>query len=219
MKKIILSLGIILAIVCTANAQPGRPPRRAPHRTYRSAPAPRYWEPRFDDVGLVRLHVSGEFGIADLGGLFWHRVPKHFGAGLMAEVQTCRVFSIGVGAEYYATRTDYRYADRPYFMSLPVYANFRLSTPGVHVKLFVEARAGYAFPLNAVRTDYTVVQTRGLYTGGGLGVSFYGNNISIGLNAVDVRTPMGWTYQAPDGRVSRVITDFYLRYSYAFPMN
>lgn len=219
MKKIILSLGIVLAMVLTANAQPGRPPRRAPHRPNRYVPAPHPVGSRIDNIGLVRLHLNGELGFADLGGVFWHRAPKHFGAGLMAEVQTGRLFSVGLGADYYATHTFYNYADRPYYMSLPVYANIRLTTPGINGGFFVEARAGYAFPLNAVRIDNTVLETRGFYTGGGFGFRFYGNNISIGLNAIDVRNYEGYTLQGPDGRPPRVITDFYLRYSYAIPLN
>lgn len=221
MKKIILSLGIVLAITLTANAQPGRPSQRAPHRSNHYVPAPPPRGPRVDNIGLVRLHVNGELGIADIGRFFWHEAPKHYGAGLMAEVQTGRVFSIGLGADYYATRTDRWHADRRYYRSLPVYANIRITTPGLRSGLFVEARAGYAFPLNSVAVDnpYCVYEARGFFTGGGIGFRCYGNNISIGMNAIDVRTPRSEAsqYQAVENR--RVITDVYLRYSYAIPMN
>lgn len=221
MKKIILSLGIVLAIALTANAQPGRPSQRAPRRPYRYVPATPPRGPRVDNIGLVRLHVNGELGIADIGRFFWHEAPKHYGAGLMAEVQTGRVFSIGLGADYYAARTDRWHADRRYYRSLPVYVNIRLTTPGLRSGLFVEARAGYAFPLNSVAVDnpYCVYEARGFFTGGGIGFRCYGNNISIGMNAIDVRTPRSEAsqYQAVENR--RVITDVYLRYSYAIPMN
>lgn len=221
MKKIILSLGIILAIVLTANAQPGRPPRRAPYKPYRYAPAPRPSGPRFDNIGLARLHINGELGIADIGGFFRHQAPKHFGVGLMAEVQTSRLFSIGLGADYYATHTDYRYADRPYYMSLPVYANLRLTTPGYGVRFFLEARAGYAIPLNTVTVgnSYNTYQARGFFTGGGIGFNFYGNSLSIGVNAIDVRGSRGFTPQGPSADDRYVISNFYLRYSYAIPLN
>ena len=219
MKKIILSLGIVLAIVFTANAQPGRPSQRAPHRPQHYVPAPRPSGPRIDNIGQVRLHISGELGITDFRGIFWHEWPKHFDVGLMAEVQTGRLFSIGLGTEYYATSTDYKYADRPYYMSLPVYANVRLTTPGLHAGFFVEARAGYAFPLNAARVNNTVRETRGFYTGGGIGFRCFGNNLSIGMNAIDVRNSNGTAFQNSDGGSPRIITDFYLRYSYAIPLN
>ena len=112
--------------------------------------------------------------------------------------------------------------DQPYFTSLPIYGNLRLSTPNHGVKFFVEARAGYAFPLNAVTISnpYRTCETRGFFTGGGIGLNGYGNSISIGMNAIDVSNYDGiiLLYDSNSGR-SPIITDFYIRYSYAIPLN
>lgn len=232
MKKLLLSLGLILVIVVSANAQPGRRVRRhVARKPYHHAPAPR---PRpnndvtaryYDPIGEVRLHIGGELGITDLGGLFMHEYPYHFSGGLMAEVQTGRWLSLGLGADYYATRNinrhDIQNMDRPYFTSLPVYGNVRLTTPGHGIQLFVEARAGYAIPLNAVTLSnpFRTYETRGLFTGGGIGLKGFGNCLSIGINAIDINNYKGFSLQSNGYGNHNIITDFYIRYSYAIPLN
>lgn len=228
MKKLLLSLGLILAITLSANAQPGRRVHR--HYGHVPAPRPRYEAPLpfYDDIGQLRFHVAGELGINDLSGIFFHEYPYHFSAGGMLEVQTGRLLSLGLGAEYYATHNisfnNMQSMDRPYFTSLPVYANLRLSTPGNVAKFFVEVRAGYAFPLNYVTigNSYGAYETRGFFTGGGIGFGCYGNNISIGMNAIDVNKYNGPVLHDGQGvghGGRNIITDFYLRYSYAIPLN
>lgn len=209
MKKLILSLTLILAVSLTAMAQPGRTVRK-------------YY---YDNIGELRLHAIGELGFTDLGGIFFHEYPYHYSAGGMLEVQTGRLLSLGLGAEYYGTRNiDYSSMndmDQPYFQSLPVYANVRLSTAGYGTQFFVEARAGYAFAMNTVGVGRpaTYYETQGLFTGGGIGFSCYGNHISVGMNAIDISNNKGVvlldSYYGEPG----IITDFYIRYSYSFPLN
>lgn len=234
MKKLILSLTLILAVTFTAIAQPGRTVRKKVVRKYYSstpAPRPRPWHKGntydYRGLGELRLHLAGELGFTDIAGIFYHVYPNHFSAGGMMEVQTGRWLSLGLGAEYYATRSDSYNSlyqnDLSYFRSVPIYANIRLSSPGPGAKCFVEARAGYAIPLNVVGVgspaDYYV--TQGFFTGGGIGISCYGNNISVGMNTIDIRNYNGIALlENNNGHgTPNIITDFYIRYSYAIPLN
>lgn len=206
MKKILLSFSLILAFVISAGAQPHHRPR--PHQDYY----------HYSNIGEARLHIAGELGIADPVALFWHRVPRHYSIGAMGEIQIGRRLSLGLGAEYYGTN-DLTYP--AYFNSVPVYGNIRLSSPGYGTKVFVEARVGYAIPTNTIGMGFpeTYYETRGLFTGGGIGLNCFNNNISIGINAIDVTSHYGVTPMDGSSWRSRVITNVYLRYSYAIPLN
>jgi len=134
----------------------------------------------------------------------------------MVETQVGRRLSLGLGAEYYGTR-NFHGNDRSFLNSVPVYANARLSSTGWGTKLFIEGRAGYAFPIGSANIDGTTYSTQGLFTGAGIGINFYGNSISIGLNAIDVNN--GYQLLDNDHTGSDIVTDVYLRYSYSFPVN
>lgn len=208
MKKIILSFSLILAFVISAGAQPHHRPR--PHQDFYN----------YSNIGEARLHIAGELGIADPVALFWHRAPRHYSIGAMGEIQVGRRLSLGLGAEFYGTRiNDQTYP--AYYNSVPVYGNIRLSSPGYGTKVFVEARVGYAIPVNIVSMGYptSYYETRGLFTGGGIGLNCFNNNISIGINAIDVTSYNGFVPSNENLGRSRVITNFYLRYSYAIPLN
>ena len=204
MKKIILSFCLLLAFVLSAGAQPHHRPR--PHQDYYT----------YSNIGEARLHIAGELGIADPVAFFWHRAPRHYSIGAMGEIQVGRRLSLGLGAEFYGTRI-YDQSYPSYYNSVPVYGNIRLSSPGYGTKVFVEARVGYAIPVNTVSMGYptSYYETRGLFTGGGVGLNCYGSNISIGINAIDLIN----RYDYGNLRRNGVITNFYLRYSYAIPLN
>lgn len=233
MKKTLLFLVLILAVTLSANAQR----RHKVTRSYKSkhtytttAPRPRPrprtrpWFQRperyYDNVGEVRLHVGGELGIMDLGGIFMHEAPHHYGVGAMAELQAGRMLSVGLGTDFYGSRgMDHHFQSDEYLNCVPVYGMVRLSTPGSSTKLFVEARAGYAIPLNQVyaRNLYRDVAAQGFYTGAGLGLSFYGSNLSVGFNSIDLHPCHSLLN---NGNSSKgMFTDIYLRYSYAIPLN
>lgn len=208
MKKIILSFCLLLAFVLSAGAQPHHRPR--PHQDYYT----------YSNIGEARLHIAGELGISDPVAFFWHRAPRHYSIGAMGEIQVGRRLSLGLGAEFYGTRiNDQSYPS--YYNSVPVYGNIRLSSPGYGTKVFVEARVGYAIPVNTVSMGYptSYYETRGLFTGGGVGLNCYGSNISIGINAIDLTYRYGITPTNGNTGRSGVITNFYLRYSYAIPLN
>lgn len=215
MKKLLISLVLVLAVSFTASAQ-GRTVKRTYKSKYTyttSSPRPRHRHNAdipYNDIGEFRLHVIGELGSTDLTGLFWHEYPLHYSVGAMAEIQAGRILSLGLGAEYYGSRNALNhYSNSTYLNTVPVYANVRLSTPGSAVKFFVEARAGYAIPANKVSINYPHdITAQGLYTGAGLGLSCFGNHLSVGFNTIDLNHAQ-----------SRTFTDFYLRYSYAFPLN
>ena len=192
----------------------------APHPKPRPRPAlDRYYDP----IGELRLHVTGELGFFDLSGLFMHRLPRHYSVGAVAEFQAGRVFSVGVGAEFYGSRgmNRYNYSDI-YLNCVPVFGMARLSTPG-RTKLFVEARVGYAIPINQVYLNDPghTVAAQGLYTSAGVGLNFFGNNISVGFNGIDLRnvTPNQIIPLNNNSIWKRMFTDFFLRYSYAIPLN
>lgn len=231
MKKLLVSLLLVLAVTLSAEAQHNRKPhpRRFARRPHREAPAPR---PRYHDrgmtyyynpIGEVRLHVGGELGFTDIGGLFMHEIPYHYGIGAMAEVQTGRLLSLGLGADYYGSRNLGRgnYQNDTYLNCVPIYANIRLSTPGHCTRLFVEGKAGYAIPLNSVELTHPYrgeVVAQGFYTGVGVGLDFYNNNISIGFNSIDLHY-VDKNHLHNGSTADGMFTDFYIKYSYAFPLN
>ena len=204
-------MGIIFAMTLTASAQFGKNAHNIP--IYR----------HFNNTGELRLHVAGELGFADLGGLFMHEMPYHYSIGGMVEYQTSRCISLGLGTEFYGTRhIDHEpFTNGRYLNCVPVYANVRANTTG-RTRFFIEARVGYAIPTNhfyvsALNAD---VATQGFYTGAAVGLMFYGNNISVGFNSLDVVNASSHepVYQHHGDR-KLIATDFYLRYSYAFPLN
>ena len=211
MKKLLLSLVLILAVAITATAQ-----RRTVTRTYKSkctyttsAPRPRPSHP-YNDIGEIRLHIGGELGVGDPVGLFWHKTPRHYSVGAMAEVQAGRILSLGLGTEFYGSKfsTDNHY-NYSYINTVPVYGNIRLSTPGWGTKCYVEARIGYAIPTNQINAygSSPALVAKGFYTGAGIGLSCFGNNLSVGFNTIDL------------DKIDDAFTDFYIRYTYAFPLN
>ena len=177
----------------------------------------------YNPIGEVRLHVGGELGFTDIGGLFMHEIPYHYGIGAMAEVQTGRLLSLGLGADYYGSRNLGRgnYQNDTYLNCVPIYANIRLSTPGRCTRLFVEGKAGYAIPLNSVELTHPYrgeVVAQGFYTGVGVGLDFYNNNISIGFNSIDLHY-VDKNHLHNGSTADGMFTDFYIKYSYAFPLN
>lgn len=220
MKRLIISLSLLLAVTFSANAQlhhrPG--PRHPIKRYYAPAPHPKHHHPgRYEDNwGELRFHLAGELGMNDIYGIFVHEYPYHYSIGGMIEAQVGRLLSLGLGAEYYGTRSLYaHHANKPYLNCVPIYGNIRLATPGRAAQLFVEARAGYAIPTGSVFVNGTQYRAKGFFTGAGVGISCYGNNFSIGVNALDVNN--GYN-QSMYHTSSDIITDVYLRYSYAIPL-
>ena len=208
MKKFLLSFSLILAFVISAEAQPYH--RTRPHHDY-----------YYSNIGEARLHIAGELGIADPVGLFWHKAPRHYSIGAMGEIQVGRRLSLGLGAEFCGT-LDHTYYNNPvYYNSVPVYGNIRLSSPGYGTKVFVEARVGYAIPTNTIclGSPESYYETRGLFTGAGIGINCFNNNISIGVNAIDVTSHYGPAPMNEGPGRRRVISNCYLRYSYAIPLN
>lgn len=215
MKRLMLTLSLLVMMAVSAEAQYHRPSGRY-HRSMRDYSATRVRAPRAPralglELNTLRLHVMGEVGLSDVGSVFYHRGISHFGAGIMLEYQPAHIFSFGIGANFDAGSNVWR----PYFdnfmYSVPVYANFKLATPGF-VRFFVEGRIGGALPLYITNTDYVA---KGLYTGGGFGISVGGSHISTGVNVVDLyptnyETP--WRYR----NRGDILVEFYLRFSYAF---
>lgn len=218
MKKILLTLGIILAIASVANAQWHRS-RPIP----RPRPRPHFSVQYYPNAGEIRLHLAGELGISDPVGLFWHQYPQHYSVGAMVEAQAGRCLSFGLGAEYYGTKNlPGSYDDYTYLNTVPIYGNVRLSTSGRNSRLFVEARAGYAIATNQAEVNHPnrTIAAQGLYTGAGIGFDCYGSCLSIGFNSIDVRNvKSSQSTHHSFADADDLITDFYIRYSYAIPLN
>ena len=222
MKKYLLSLCLLLAVALTAEAQM-RPPHRHRHvqRQTVAQPAPRkasnfYYNP----VGEFRFHAIGDLGIGDFGAIFRHDIPYHFSVGGMAEYQIGHATSIGVGAEYYSSYGEhtplFHNMQETYIHTLPLYANLKLSLPNAPISPFIEGRIGYSLPLGGVTCNDPEgihhYQSMGLYTGGAIGLQIYRVNLSFGLSTIDV-------VDADQGLIGPrmdVITDYYVRLSYAF---
>ncbi len=212
MKRLMITLSLLVMMAVSAEAQYHRPSGRY-HRPMHNYTATRVRAPR--NLGLdhntLRLHVMGEVGLTDIGSVFYHDGISHFGAGVMLEYQPAHIFSFGIGANFDAGSN----VRRPYFdnfmYSVPVYANFKLATPGF-VRFFVEGRIGGALPLYITNTDYVA---KGLFTGGGVGISVGGSHISTGVNVTDLY-PTGNETQWRYGYHGDILVEFYLRFSYAF---
>lgn len=222
MKKIMLSLCLLIALSVTAEAQV-RPPR--PH--HRHQPRRTVVQPRqlrcpsrtYNPIGEFRVHVLGEMGVRDFGAIFIHRIPYHFSVGAMAEYQVGHATSIGLGAEFYSSYGEHcallRNMQETYIHTLPVYANLRFAVPGAPVSPFIEGRVGYSIPLNTVTCldpggEHHYYST-GLYTGGAVGLKIYRANLSLGLSVIDiVDADQGFNSGWKD-----IITNYYLRLSFA----
>lgn len=222
MKKTVLALCLLFALSISAEAQI-RPPhlrfRHHPRRTVEQ-PRERHESNRYSPIGEFRLHVYGELGYDDFGAVFMHEIPYHFSVGGMSEYQIGYLTSIGIGAEYYSTYGEhcnlFHNMQETYISTLPIYANLKLTLPNTPISPFIEGRIGYSVPLGAVTCNDPEgvhhYKSTGLYTGGAVGLKIYRTYISFGLSAIDiVDADLGI-----NGGWLDVITDYYVRLSFAF---
>lgn len=223
MKKLLLSLCLLFALSISSEAQI-RPPR--PH--HRHHPKRTVVQPRqrhspdrtYNPIGEYRFHVFGELGSNDFGAVFMHEIPYHFSVGGMAEYQVGHVTSIGVGAEYYSSYGEHCHLfnnmQETYIHTLPIYANLKLTLPHAPISPFVEGRIGYSVPLGEVTCNDPEgvhhYKSTGMYTGGAVGIKIYHTQLSFGMSAIDiVDSDLGF-----NGGRKDVITDYYVRFSFAF---
>ena len=223
MKKLLLSLCLLFALSISSEAQI-RPPR--PH--HRHHPKRTVVQPRqrhspdrtYNPIGEYRFQVFGELGSNDFGAVFMHEIPYHFSVGGMAEYQVGHVTSIGVGAEYYSSYGEHCHLfnnmQETYIHTLPIYANLKLTVPHAPISPFVEGRIGYSVPLGEVTCNDPEgvhhYKSTGMYTGGAVGIKIYRTQLSFGMSAIDVvDSDLGF-----NGGRKDVITDYYVRLSFAF---
>lgn len=222
MKKTLLSLCLLLTLSVTVEAQVHPPHPRHRHHPRRTVVQPREKQAPnlYSPIGEFRFHLYGELGRNDLGAIFVHEIPYHFSVGGMAEYQVGHLTSIGVGAEFYSTYGEhcdlFHNMQETYIHTLPIYANLKLSVPHTPISPFIEGRIGYSVPLGKVTCpDIDGIhnyQSSGLYTGGAVGLRIYRFNLSFGLSAIDVvDADLGLNSPRMD-----VITDYYVRLSFAF---
>jgi hypothetical protein len=223
MKKLLLSLCLLFALSISSEAQI-RPPR--PH--HRHHPKRTVVQPRqrhspdrtYNPIREYRFQVFGELGSNDFGAVFMHEIPYHFSVGGMAEYQVGHVTSIGVGAEYYSSYGEHCHLfnnmQETYIHTLPIYANLKLTLPHAPISPFVEGRIGYSVPLGEVTCNDPEgvhhYKSTGMYTGGAVGIKIYRTQLSFGMSAIDVvDSDLGF-----NGGRKDVITDYYVRLSFAF---
>lgn len=222
MKKILLSFCVLMALTFTAQAQVHQPRQRYRHQPQRMEQPRRHYAPNriFSPTGEFRFHVYGELGYNDFGAIFMHEIPYHFSVGGMAEYQIGHLTSIGVGAEYYSSYGEHCHLfenmQQTYIHTMPIYANVRLTLPKVAISPFIEGRIGYTVPLGSVTCEgqdgIHRYKSMGLFTGGAVGIKIYRAYISCGVSAIDVvDSQLGF-----NGGRKDVITDYYVRLSYAF---
>lgn len=223
MKKLLLSLCLLFALSISSEAQI-RPPR--PH--HRHHPKRTVVQPRqrhspdrtYSPIGEYRFQVFGELGANDFGAVFMHEIPYHFSVGGMAEYQVGHVTSIGVGAEYYSSYGEHCHLfnnmQETYIHTLPIYANLKLTVPHAPISPFVEGRIGYSVPLGEVTCNDPEgvhhYKSTGMFTSGAVGIKIYRTQLSFGMSAIDVvDSDLGF-----NGGRKDVITDYYVRLSFAF---
>ena len=153
MKKLLLTLTLLLMISLTSGAQNAkRPNPRYRHHTEYSQSELRHHARHIPDyVGDVRFHVMGSIGQGGIIDLFRHRNPRMFTVGGMLEYQAGRAVSIGLGGEFYGSYCSWSrpYPDLDFYTySRPVYGNLRLMIPTGEVRPFIEGRIGYAAQYN-----------------------------------------------------------------------
>ena len=222
MKKILFALCLLVVLSISAEAQIRPPHLRHRHHPQRTVVQPReeYAPRHYSPVGEFRFHVLGELGSDDFGAIFMHEIPYHFSVGGMAEYQIGHLTSIGIGAEYYSSYGEhcqlFYNMQETYIHTLPIYANLKLSLPNAPISPFIEGRIGYSVPLGKVTCNDPEgvhhYQSMGLYTGGAVGLRIYRTYLSFGMSAIDVvDADLGF-----NGGRQDVITDYYVRLSFAF---
>ena len=222
MKKILFALCLLVVLSISAEAQIRPPHLRHRHHPQRTVVQPReeYAPRHYSPVGEFRFHVLGELGSDDFGAIFMHEIPYHFSVGGMAEYQIGHLTSIGIGAEYYSSYGEhcqlFSNMQETYIHTLPIYANLKLSLPNTPISPFIEGRIGYSVPLGKVTCNDPEgvhhYQSMGLYTGGAVGLRIYRTYLSFGMSAIDVvDADLGI-----NGGRQDVITDYYVRLSFAF---
>lgn len=216
MKKLLLSFALLACVIMGAQAQQNG---KSPNPNYQYSSVTVRQNPDRYSFGNLRFHLMGSIGDGDLFNMFTHRRPDMFMAGCMLEYQANRFIGLGLGAEFYGSASRWN-RPRPdmdyYLMSLPLYANVRLALPLGLVRPFVEGRIGYSFPLNTAysNTYGSELQSQGLYTGFGIGVTVGHSSFSSGINVTDV-------YKAHEAQSFQnapwdSFVDYYVRYAYAF---
>lgn len=220
MKKLLLSLALLLSISLATNAQSIKRPNPNHRRHYveYAKPAPhRHVQQMPDYVGELRFHAMGSIAPGSIVQMFRRYNPDSFMVGGMFEYQAGRAVSLGIGGEFYGSYCNgnrHYFTDLDYYTySIPVYGNLRLMVPSGEVRPFVEGRVGYAIPVSSAHSYAynTEFQAQGLFTGLGFGLVVGQSDFTFGFNVTDL-----YNRANPNNAPWGYFTDFFFRYSYAF---
>lgn len=226
MKKCITFLALTLLMVTSISAQEEKPV--------------------FRQKGDLTLNVNGAMGIFDLYAMTARRAPYYMSAGGTAEYRITDGIALGLGAELAASEayntTNGIMNEGTYALSMPVFSSFKVNLwNSRRVSPFVEMRLGYAVPIKDKDESYRIwneegeidqidgsLKARGLYCGGGIGLSVYRSEVTLGvnltqyeINGVDrTMTENGETIQESEYHFEGdPMANVYVRYTYKFGLN
>lgn len=206
-------------------------------------------KPVFRQKGDLTLNVNGAMGILDLYVMTARRAPYYMSAGGTVEYRVRNGFALGLGVELAASEayntTNGILKEGTYALSMPLFAtikgNFWNSRK---VSPFVELRVGYAIPLKDKdeSTSYWSnedgnsflhqlnrgLKAKGLYCGGGIGLSTYRSEVTLGVNFTQYEINGIEQTISENGEVCQESEDqykgdpmanVYVKYTYKFGLN
>ena len=206
-------------------------------------------KPVFRQKGDLTLNVNGAMGILDLYATTARRAPYYMSAGGTVEYRVGNGLALGLGTELAASEayntTNGIMKEGTYALSMPVFATFKGNLWNSRkVSPFVELRAGYAIPLKDKdeSTSYWSheddnsflyqfnrgLKAKGLYCGGGIGLSTYRSEVTLGVNFTQYEINGIKQTVSESGEVCQESEDqykgdpmanVYVRYTYKFGLN
>ena len=159
--------------------------------------------PVFRQKGDLTLNVNGAMGVFDLYVMSARSAPYYMSAGGTLEYRIADGIALGLGTELAASEayntTNGIMKEGTYALSMPVFASFKGNFWNSRkVSPFVELRLGYAVPLKDKDESYSSwsnegdftylnqmdggLKAKGLYCGGGIGLSSYRSEVTLGIN-------------------------------------
>ena len=207
-------------------------------------------KPVFRQKGDLSLNVNGAMGILDLYAMTSRTAPYYLSVGGTMEYRVNNGIALGLGMELAASEAynaNVNLRNGKYALSMPVFASFKANFwNNCRVSPFVEMRLGYALPLMDLKVYKSYwshewngscihqvnggLRPKGLYLGGGIGLSTWRSEVTLGVNFTQYEIN-GIEYVWKPDYDGEIIdeTDYhykgdpmanvYVRYTYKFGLN